>query len=79
MSNHQGGETKVSGICLTLTSQKGTDEISKISKFRVFSVHATGNVTKKPADSSIFAEKETCHRQEVIFHFIIFSAAMARS
>ena len=45
MSNHLDGETKVSGIRLTFTSQKGTDEINKMSKFRVFSVQAAGNVT----------------------------------
>ena len=45
MSNHPDGEAKISGICLTFTSQKGTDEINKMSKFRVFSVQATGNVT----------------------------------
>ena len=45
MSNHPNGEIMVSGICLTFTSQKGTIEIDKMSKFRVFSVQAAGNVT----------------------------------
>ena len=40
MSNHPDGETKMSGICLTFTSQKGTDKINKMSKFRVLSVQA---------------------------------------
>ena len=45
MSNHPNGETKVSGICLMFTSQKGTDIINKMSKFRIFSIQAAGNVT----------------------------------
>ena len=75
-SNHPDGEIKVSGIWLTFTSQKGTDEINAMSKFHVFIIQAAGNVT---ADISSFAKRGTCHRQEVIFHFIIFSAAIATS
>ena len=45
MSNHPDGETKVSEICRKFTSQKGTDEMNKMSKFRFFSVQAAGNVT----------------------------------
>ena len=33
MSNHPDGETMVSGIYLTFTSKKGTDEINKIQNF----------------------------------------------
>ena len=44
MSNHPDGETKVSEICLTFTSQQGNDEINKLSKFCVFSIETAGNV-----------------------------------
>ena len=62
-----------------LHHSKDTDERNKMSKIRVFKIRRECGQLKKAADISIFAKKGTCHRQEVIFHFIIFSAAMAMS